>query len=258
LERLTPGERDPIRDPPRAPIRWHTVTAMDFVQENAHARTLLLDIPEWPGHVAGQHVDVRLTAEDGYQAERSYSIASAPEDPHVALTIEQIDDGEVSPYLVSELRPGDTFEVRGPIGRPFTWREKEGGPLLLLAGGSGLVPLMSMLRHHARRDSQVDARLLVSARREADLLYADELAMLGMRDPVQVFRTFTRAGDPTPHAFNRRVDADMLAEVGPPPEERPRIYVCGPTPFVETVADLLVAAGHDPARVSTERFGPTG
>lgn len=230
--------------------------AAKVVEENAHARTVLLDVPAWPGHVAGQHVDVRLTAEDGYQAERSYSIASAPEDPRLALTIERIEDGEVSPYLTQELRAGDEFEVRGPIGRPFTWRERDGGPLLLLAGGSGLVPLMSMLRHHTRRESTVDARLLVSARRPEDLLYADELTALGERASVRVLRTFTRGAERG--SWARRVDAEMLEEVGPSADARPRVYVCGPTPFVEHVADLLVAAGHDPSLVHTERFGPTG
>jgi ferredoxin-NADP reductase len=159
----------------QAAIVWRVARVTEAIDETPHARTLVLDVPGWPGHVAGQHVDVRLTAEDGYQAQRSYSIASAPEDARLALTVERLDDGEVSPYLTEELRPGDELELRGPIGGHFTWRVEDGGPLLLVAGGSGLVPLMAMLRHHAARESTVDARLLVSARRAEDLLYRDEL-----------------------------------------------------------------------------------
>jgi ferredoxin-NADP reductase len=245
-----------------APIVWRTVTVRELIRETAHASTLVFDVPGWPGHRAGQHVDVRLTAEDGYQAERSYSIASAPEDPRLALTVELIDDGEVSPYLVGELRAGDEIELRGPIGGPFTWSAGEGGPLLLVGGGSGLVPLIAMLRHRAAAGSDVDARLLVSARRMEDLLYREELARHAARAGVQVRATLTR--EPAPpaddglDAFRGRVDAPMLTALGPRPDARPRAYVCGPTPFVEHAADLLVALGHDPAAIRTERFGPTG
>jgi ferredoxin-NADP reductase len=225
-------------------------------EETPVARTLVLDVPKWPGHVAGQHVDVRLTAEDGYQAERSYSIASAPEAADLELTVERIDDGEVSPYLTDEVREGDQFELRGPVGGHFTWRVEQGGPLLLVAGGSGLVPLMAMLRHRAANGrGDVDARLLVSARRWEDVLFRDELE--GLAD-VRTRYTLTREQPPGWTGFDRRVDAAMLEAVGPPPAESPRVFVCGPTAFVERAADLLVAAGHDPRAIRAERFGPTG
>lgn len=237
----------------RAPIVWRVGTVRESRAENSHAKTLVLDVPDWPGHVAGQHVDVRLTAEDGYQAQRSYSIASAPEDPELALTIEEIEDGEVSPYLAEELRAGDELELRGPVGGHFTWRASEGGPLLLVGGGSGLVPLMAMLRHHRAQASDADARLLVSARSWEDVLYREELAGF-----ASVRYTLTRAQPTDWTGFAGRVDAAMLAEVGPPPDADPRIYVCGPTPFVEHVADLLVDLGHPPRAIRAERFGPTG
>jgi ferredoxin-NADP reductase len=239
----------------RAPIRWRTVTVREVVDETQQARTLVLDVPDWPGHVAGQHVDVRLTAEDGYQAQRSYSIASAPEDQRVALTIERLDDGEVSPYLAGELRTGDEFEIRGPVGGHFTWRVRDGGPLLLVAGGSGLVPLMAMLRHRAAQGSDVDARLLLSARSLEDVFYRDELSAL---DGVRVSYTLTRERPTDWNGYDRRVDAEMLADVGPPASEDPRIFVCGPTAFVEQAAESLVSLGHEPGAIRTERFGPTG
>jgi ferredoxin-NADP reductase len=239
----------------QAPIVWRVGAVRESVDETPHARTIVLDVPGWPGHVAGQHVDVRLTAEDGYQAQRSYSIASAPEDARLALTVERLDDGEVSPYLTEELRPGDELELRGPIGGHFTWRVADGGPLLLVAGGSGLVPLMAMLRHHAAHDSTVDARLLLSARRAEDLLYRRELdALNGVRRSY----TLTREQPAGWEGFDRRVDADMLAAVGPDPAQRPLVFVCGPTAFVERVADLLVTLGHSPQAIRAERFGPTG
>jgi ferredoxin-NADP reductase len=228
------------------------------VAESARSRTISLDVPGWPGHRAGQHVDVRLTAEDGYQAQRSYSIASAPELDTVELTVELVEDGEVSPYLVEELRPGDVFEVRGPIGGHFTWTVADGGPLLLVAGGSGLVPLMSMLRHRAARGSDVEARVLVSARGAEDALYRRELEALEPRAGLQVAWTYTRTPPPGWAGWDRRVDAAMLSELGPAPQAGARSFVCGPTPFVETVAQLLVEAGHDPRSIHAERFGPTG
>jgi ferredoxin-NADP reductase len=237
-----------------APIAWRLATVAEVAEETPTARTLVLDLPGWPGHVAGQHVDVRLTAEDGYQAQRSYSIASAPEDERIALTVERLDDGEVSPYLAGEVRAGDQFEVRGPVGGHFTWRVEDGGPLLLVGGGSGVVPLMAMLRHHAAHASTVDARLLVSARGWDDVLYRDELERL----IVPVHYTLTRSRPPGWTGFDRRVDAEMLTAVGPPPHERPRVFVCGPTAFVERAADLLVELGHEPAAIHAERFGPTG
>jgi ferredoxin-NADP reductase len=250
LERLSVG---------RVPIVWRTATVGAVVDETAHARTLLLDVPGWPGHAAGQHVDVRLTAEDGYQAQRSYSIASAPEDAPLALTVERIDDGEVSPYLCDELAVGDPLELRGPIGGPFTWRATDGGPLLLLAGGSGLVPLMAMLRHRAAQASEVPADLLVSSRGWDDVLYREELADLATGTAgLKIAYTLTRQQPEGWTGFARRVDAEMLATVAPPPTAQPRTFVCGPTPFVEHVADALVGLGYDPAAIRVERFGPTG
>jgi ferredoxin-NADP reductase len=244
--------------PDRAPIVWRTATVREIVRETTHAKTIVLDVPDWPGHLAGQHVDLRLTAEDGYQAERSYSIASAPESPGLSLTVELFEDGEVSPYLVGELQVGDQFELRGPVGGYFVWRVPDGGPLLLLAGGSGLVPLMAMLRHHAAQHSDVAARILVSSRRFEDVLYRDELAALGGHDGVEVRYTLTREQPAGWTGFARRVDAEMLTAIGPSPMEQPRIFVCGPTPFVEFVADRLVELGHAPDAIRAERFGPTG
>ncbi|MEA2307116.1 MAG: hypothetical protein QOH43_4396 [Solirubrobacteraceae bacterium] len=243
---------------PPVPVLWRTATVRDVVAETAHARTLVLDAPGWPGHRAGQHLDLRLTAEDGYQAQRSYSIASAPEAAALEITVEVIDDGEVSPYLVEEVRPGDELEVRGPIGGHFTWSVADGGPLLLVAGGSGLVPLMAMLRHRAAQASDVAAHVLVSARGEQDVLYGDELAALEPRDGLRVARTYTRVRPQGWTGWARRVDAAMLDALGPAPGAGARCFVCGPTPFVERVAQLLVDAGHEARAVHTERFGPTG
>jgi ferredoxin-NADP reductase len=244
---------------PRAPLVWRLATVVELVDETPHARTLVLEVPEWPGHVAGQHLDIRLTAEDGYVAERSYSIASAPETARVALTVERIDDGEVSPYLAGELVVGDRFEVRGPVGGHFTWRAQDGGPLLLVGGGSGLVPLMAMLRHRAAAASMADTRLLVSAREVGALLYRDELERLaGAGDGLSITYTLTRERPSGWEGFARRVDAEMLRAVGPAASAMPRAFVCGPTPFVEAVADALVGLGHEAAAVHTERFGPTG
>lgn len=242
-----------------APLVWRTATVVELVNETAHARTLVLDVPAWPGHVAGQHVDVRLTAEDGYVAERSYSIASAPEKARVALTVERIEDGEVSPYLAGDLVVGDQFEVRGPVGGHFTWRAADGGPLLLVAGGSGLVPLMAMVRHRAAVGSHLDTRLLVSARELPAVLYREELERLSSeRDGLNITYTLTRAVPERWDGFARRVDGPMLEAVGPAASSRPRAFVCGPTPFVEAVADALVELGHAASDVHTERFGPTG
>jgi ferredoxin-NADP reductase len=243
---------------PPVPIVWRIATVVRSVDETASAKTLVLDVPGWPGHAAGQHVDVRLTAEDGYQAERSYSIASAPEDRELSLTVERIDDGEVSPYLTEELREGDEFELRGPVGGHFTWRVTDGGPVLLLGGGSGVVPLMSMLRHRAAQMSSVSAKLLVSARSVEDILYRDELAQLGAGDGLVVHETLTRGAPEGWTGLSGRVDREMLQAVSPAVSERPRIYVCGPTGFVEHTADLLVGLGHDPGTIRAERFGPTG
>ena len=242
----------------RLRVDWRVATVAEVVDETPHARTLVLDVDGWPGHVAGQHADVRLTAEDGYEAQRSYSIASAPEEPTVALTIERLDDGEVSPYLAGEVRPSDQFELRGPIGGHFTWRAEQGGPLFLIAGGSGLVPLMAMLRHRAARNSTAPAALLVSSRTAQDILYRNELERLGQGEGLAVHHTLTRGAPEGWEGFDRRVDAEMLAAVGPGPAEAPHVFVCGPTPFVEAVADLLVGLGYQPAAIHAERFGPTG
>jgi ferredoxin-NADP reductase len=220
-------------------------------------KTIGFDVPGWPGHRAGQHVDVRLTAEDGYQAQRSYSIASAPDGTRVELTVERIDDGEVSPYLTEELRAGDQIELRGPIGGYFVWEPEAGGPLLLVAGGSGVVPLMAMTRLRVASGSDADTRLLFSSRGWDDVIYRDELEHLN-GNGVRVVHTLTRTQPSDWTGYARRVDAAMLAEVGPSPAERPHVYVCGPTPFVEAVASALVGMGHEPQGIRTERFGPTG
>jgi ferredoxin-NADP reductase len=261
-------EPDGSSVPSRPPaIAWRLATVADVVTETPRARTLILDVPGWPGHRAGQHVDVRLTADDGYQAERSYSIASAPEDARIMLTVQRLDDGEVSPYLAEVLRPGDRLELRGPIGGYFVWDVVVGGPLLLVAGGSGIVPLMAMLRHRAtvlesgdiRTRHGVPARLLYSSRQWDDVFYRAELARLAEDDEtLEVSLTLT---DEVPRGwagFRRRIDRMMLAEVSWPPGERPHAFVCGPTPLVEAAAAALVELGHDPALVKTERFGPTG
>ena len=242
----------------RRAITWRTATVASIADETARARTIVLDVPDWPGHVAGQHLDVRLTAEDGYQAQRSYSIATAPEDPRIALTVERLEDGEVSSYLAGDLRPGDEFEIRGPIGGHFTWSVEDGGPLLLAGGGSGLVPLMAMLRHRAARESTVDTRLLVSAGRWDEVFYRDELSALAAGDGLVTRYTLTREQPQGWTGDSRRVDADMLAALGPAPRDAPRVFVCGPTAFVETVADGLVGLGHAPGAIHAERFGPTG
>jgi ferredoxin-NADP reductase len=226
----------------------------------------VLEVPEWPGHRAGQHVDVRLTAEDGYQSERSYSIASAPEEPRLGLTVERLKDGEVSPYLTEELRSGDQLELRGPIGGYFVWDVSLRGPLFLVAGGSGIVPLMAMLRHRNAalaadevERHRVPARLLYSSRRWDEVIYRDALAELAANDPaLEVRHTLTRDQPEGWTGFRRRIDRMMLEEVAWPPGEQPHVFVCGPTPLVESVATTLVELGHQPELVKTERFGPTG
>jgi ferredoxin-NADP reductase len=237
-------------------LHWRIATVREVRAETPSARTITLDIDGWDTFRAGQHVDVRLTAEDGYQAERSYSISSAPEDDTVQITVDRIDDGEVSPYFVDELRVGDVFELRGPIGGHFTWSVDDGRPLLLVGGGSGLAPLMSMLRHRAARRSTVQAHLLLSARGAGDVLYADELASLEPREGLRIAQTFTREPPPGWDGWARRVDAEMLAEISPGPTTP--CFVCGPTPFVEWVTDRLVDNGHAPEALHLERFGPTG
>jgi ferredoxin-NADP reductase len=238
-------------------LNWLVADVRDVVPETPRVKTIVLDVPDWQGHLPGQHVDVRLTAEDGYQAQRSYSIASAPDATRVELTVERLEDGEVSPYLAEELRAGDQIELRGPVGGYFVWEPARGGPLLLVAGGSGVVPLMAMLRYRAATNSTVPAVLLFSSRSWDDVIYRDELERLG-GDGLAVVHTLTRAQPDGWAGYSRRVDAAMLAEVGPTAQENPHVYVCGPTPFVEAVAEALVGLGHDASRIRTERFGPTG
>jgi ferredoxin-NADP reductase len=225
--------------------------------ETERVKTLVFDVPHWPGHRAGQHVDIRLTADDGYQAERSYSIASAPNGSRVELTIERLEDGEVSPYLADELRAGDSIELRGPIGGYFVWEPPQGGPLFLVGGGSGVVPLMAMIRVRADAGSNAATRLLFSSRSWDDVVYRGELERRH-DDRLSVTYTLTRSQPPDWTGYARRIDADMLKELAPRPAERPHIYVCGPTPFVEAVAEALVLIGHEPQTIKTERFGATG
>ena len=239
----------------RGRLTWQTATVTSVVSETVEVRTIFLDVPDWAGHRAGQHVDVRLTAEDGYQAERAYSLASAPGEP-VAITVERLSDGEVSPYLTSELRAGDEIEVRGPIGGYFVWDAADGGPLLLLAGGSGIVPLRAMLRHRSRVGSTVPVRLLYSSRSWDDVIYRAELGRPA--DGVAVIHTLTRQRPPGWTGYARRVDAAMIAEVAWPVASEPLAYACGPTSFVEAVASALVAFGYPARRIRTERFGATG
>jgi ferredoxin-NADP reductase len=238
---------------------WRLAEVIGVVPETPRTKSLLLQVPGWEGHKAGQHVDVKLTAEDGYQAQRSYSIASAPEEERLVLTVERLDDGEVSPYLTDVLMAEDKLEFRGPIGGYFTWEEGDGGPLLLVGGGSGVAPLMAMIRHRAAAGSDVPTRLLYSSRSYEEIIYREQLEILASRDSaLEVIHTLTRSTPEGWAGYDRRIDAEMLREVAWSPDESPLVFVCGPTSFVEGVADALVRSGHDPARVKTERFGPTG
>jgi ferredoxin-NADP reductase len=238
-------------------VSWRAATVAAVRPESPAARTVVLQVPGWPGHQAGQHVDVRLTADDGYTATRSYSIASPPDGEQVEVTVERLPDGEVSPYLVDVAAPGDRVEVRGPVGGWFVWRPAQPEPVLLVGGGSGVVPLMSVVRRHRQAGSPAPLRLVYSLRDPDAMLYRDELGALA-DDGLSVTYVFTRR---TPEGWPRpagRLDARSLAASAFAPAELPTSYVCGPTGFVEAVADLLVAAGHDPRRVRTERFGPSG
>ncbi|HKV87760.1 MAG TPA: ferredoxin reductase [Candidatus Dormibacteraeota bacterium] len=231
----------------------------EVVRETPRVASLLLDVPGWSHHLAGQHIDVRLTAEDGYQAQRSYSIASAPEDARLAITVERLEDGEVSPYLVGELRAGDQLELRGPIGGYFVWRADEPRPLLLIAGGSGVVPLMAMLRHRAHAASRPPARLLYSSRAHDDIIYRAELDRLASSgDGLTVSHTLTRGHPAGWHGYTRRLDRSMIDEVAWPKSEAASVFICGPTSFVESAAELLVDSGYDAGWIKTERFGATG
>lgn len=241
-------------------LTWHIAEVVAVVDETPRVRSLLLDVPDWPSHRAGQHVDVRLTADDGYQTQRSYSISSAPAaDSRIALTVERLDDGEVSSYLAGELRAGDKLELRGPIGGYFVWEPALGGPLLLVAGGSGICPLMAMLRLRHAAGSTVPTRLLYSSRSQEEVIFRDELEALVATDTgLEVIHTLTRSQPPGWTGPRRRIDSAMLTDVAWPAAELPLTFVCGPTPLVESVAESLVQLGHDPLRIKTERFGPTG
>jgi ferredoxin-NADP reductase len=241
----------------RRRLTWQFGTVVDVVAETARTRSIALELADWPGHRAGQHVDVRLTAEDGYQAQRSYSIGSAAEDDDLVLTVEEIADGEVSPYLVEELRVGDSLELRGPIGGYFVWEASFGGPLLLLAGGSGVVPLRAMVRHHLASASDTPLRLLYSARTLEDVIYRDELMSVPADSEIDVRFTLTRGQPAGWQGYARRVDRELVEEIAWPPSENPLVYICGPNGFVEAAASALVALGHEPSRVKTERFGPS-
>lgn len=240
-------------------LRWLTAEVVDLVAETPRVKSLVLSVPGWPGHRPGQHLDVRLTGEDGYQAQRQYSIASEPEAGHLVLVVERVDDGEVSPYLVDAVVAGDRFELRGPIGGYFVWTVSQGGPLFLIAGGSGIAPLMAMLRHRAAAGSTVPARLLYSSRTNDDIIFRGKLEQMAAPDGgLVVTHTLTRGSPPGWRGEARRIDRDMLIRAGFPPGERPRIFVCGPTSLVEAVAQSLLDIGHAPTLIKTERFGPTG
>jgi ferredoxin-NADP reductase len=240
-------------------LTWRVATVVAVRDETATARTLVLDVPGWPGHRAGQHVDVRLTAPDGYSAQRSYSIASAPGGSTVELTVQRLADGEVSPYLTQTLAAGDPLELRGPVGGWFVWEPVAAAPVLLVGGGSGVVPLMAMIRTRAAAGSTAPFRLVYSARDPAAVLYAGELAHAAAPGSgvavAQVYTRVTPPGWPVPAG---RIGPGVLAERGWLPPDAPAVFVCGPTGFVESAADLLVAAGHDPGVIKTERFGPSG
>jgi len=241
-------------------LNWQLGEVIETQMETARSKSLSLAVPDWIGHQPGQHVDIRLTAEDGYQAQRSYSIASPPEDAErIVLTVERLEDGEVSPYLVDELHVGDKLELRGPIGGYFVWKVQIGGPLLLVAGGSGIVPLMAMIRHRQSVGSNVATRLIYSSRFYEDIIYRDELDHIASDDTMlELVYTLTRAQPPGWTGYHRRIDFGLLGEVAWPHEQRPLAFICGPTQFVETAASGLISLGYEPTRIKTERFGPTG
>lgn len=244
-------------------LKWQLGTVVEVRQETPRVKSLILDVPDWTRHLAGQHVDVRLTSEDGYQAQRSYSIASPPEDKFLMLTVERLGDGEVSPYLVDELRTGDRIELRGPIGGYFVWdgreRKNDGAPLFLVAGGSGIVPLMAMIRHRANSESKVPTKLLYSSRSYEDVIYREELEGFSRNDSsLGVIHTLTRRQPEGWTSYGRRIDRAMLAETAWPPMEKPLAFACGSNGVVEKVATYLLELGYESERIKTERFGPTG
>ncbi len=249
-------------DAPTAPgrrLEWQVAEVRDIVIETPRVKSLLLQVKDWQGHLPGQHVDIRLTAEDGYQAQRSYSIASAPDDELVTLTVERVTGGEVSPYLFDELRHDDQFQLRGPIGGYFVWTVAMRGPLYLVAGGSGIVPLMAMLRHRERHRVSVPTGLLYSSRSLEDVIYRKELDTMAQHDPnLHVSHTLTRKRPDGWVGHRGRIDKAMLVDPLLPLGGKPNIFVCGPTSFVEHVSSLLVELGHDALAIKTERFGPTG
>ena len=241
-----------------ARLRWQLGRVVEVVDETAQVRSLVLDVPAWAGHRPGQHVDVRLTAEDGYEAQRSYSIASAPEDGYLVLTVQRLPDGEVSTYLHDELRVDDRLELRGPIGGYFVWDAAGETPTQLIAGGSGVVPFRAMLRHRSATGSATPVRLLYSARSFEDLIYRDELMRLAAYEEIDIKLALTRAWPERWHGHRGRIDRPLLQTAGWSPERSPASFVCGPSGFVEAVADHLVALGHPAPLIRTERFGPTG
>jgi ferredoxin-NADP reductase len=241
-------------------LEWQIATVKAIKHETPKVKTFTLSLPDWTPHRAGQHYDVRLTAPDGYQAQRSYSIASEPERVGVIdLTVERLEDGEVSSYTHDVLVEGDLIEVRGPIGGYFVWEAQLDGPLFLIAGGSGVVPLMSMVRHRAAAGSHVPTRLLYSSRAPEDVIYFEELEKLrASRNGLEVFHTFTRTQPPGWTGYARRIDNQMLAEVAGPLGRMPQVFICGPTLLVEAAANGLVQTGVAPVQIRTERFGPSG
>jgi ferredoxin-NADP reductase len=240
-------------------LTWAIAEVIDRIDETPRVRSLSLDVPDWLGHLPGQHIDVRLTAEDGFQAQRSYSIATPADGTRLTITVERLDDGEVSPYLTDVLEVGDSLELRGPIGGYFVWEPSRGGPLGLIGGGSGVAPLMAMLRARVAADSDVAVRMLCSWRSGEDVIYADELRDIATgAEGVAITHTLTRSVPEGWAGRRGRFDRDALASLAWPPELQPLTYVCGPTGFVEAVASVLVELGHDPTRILTERFGPTG
>jgi len=249
---------EPLPAPART-LEWRRAKVRQVIIETPRVKSLLLEVSGWPGHLPGQHVDIRLTGEDGYQAQRSYSIASPPEDGLIALTVERVENGEVSPYLVDDLRSGDQFELRGPIGGYFAWSIAMGGPLCLIAAGSGIAPLMAMLRHRDRQISRISAVLLHSSRNLEDVIYRKELDAMARRDAdLRVVTTLTRKQPARWTGYGRRIDKSILADACFPPERNPKTYVCGPTSFVEDVSSFLIELGHETSTIKTERFGPTG
>lgn len=238
-------------------LNWAVAEVVELIDESPRVRSLVLSSPGWPGHLPGQHIDIRLTAEDGYQAQRSYSIATPEEGDLLTITVELIEEGEVSPYLTEDLSVGDQIEIRGPIGGYFVWDPDHGEPVQLVGGGSGVVPLMAMLRAKVRTEDDSPFRYLSSARSHEDLLFRNELEAIGSHD-VGVTHTLTRSHPEDWNGPTRRVDRSMLEEYAWSPEAKPLVYVCGPTGFVETVATALVEIGHETNQIRTERFGPTG